>query len=439
MTPTNEAILNALRAVIDPDFEKDIVTLGFVKDLAIRDGVVSFKIELTTPACPIRDQFKEEAERVVKAVPGVTSVHVTMTAQERPMRKLAQGSGLAKTTCILAVTSCKGGVGKSTVAAMLAVNLARRGFRTGLLDVDIFGPSAPTLFNLHEKGVETTDEDYIVPREWENLKVMSFGFALGDEPAVMRGPMVSGLVQQFLHQVAWGELDYLIIDFPPGTGDVQLTISQSVQLDAAVIVTTPHELSLADVRKGIQMFAKVNVPVLGVIENMAYFQCPGCGERHEIFGQSGTGLLRERFGLDNLAVLPVRTALSGRLEDLAAAPEAAAATDAVMRALGRQMMARPERPKPVATPTHIELHWSDGRVERVANRELRLACGCALCVDEMSRVPLLDPDTVPADIHAEEVWTIGNYALGIAWSDGHATGFFPFQTIHQLAGAAPAE
>ena len=203
MTPTNEAILNALRAVIDPDFEKDIVTLGFVKDLAIRDGVVSFKIELTTPACPIRDQFKEEAERVVKAVPGVTSVHVTMTAQERPMRKLAQGSGLAKTTCILAVTSCKGGVGKSTVAAMLAVNLARRGFRTGLLDVDIFGPSAPTLFNLHEKGVETTDEDYIVPREWENLKVMSFGFAPGDEPAVMRGPMVSGLVQQFLHQVAW--------------------------------------------------------------------------------------------------------------------------------------------------------------------------------------------------------------------------------------------
>jgi DUF971 family protein len=140
-----------------------------------------------------------------------------------------------------------------------------------------------------------------------------------------------------------------------------------------------------------------------------------------------------------LAVLPVRTALSGRLEDLAAAPEAAAATDAVMRALGRQMMARPERPKPVATPTHIELHWSDGRVERVANRELRLACGCALCVDEMSRVPLLDPDTVPEDIHAEEVWTIGNYALGIAWSDGHATGFFPFQTIHQLAEATPAE
>ena len=431
--PTTEAVLNALRAVIDPDFQQDIVTLGFVKNLDIQGGRVAFTIELTTPACPVKDRFREQAEAVVGRLPGVESVQVTMTARERPQRKLENGSGLAQTASILAVTSCKGGVGKSTVAAMLAVNLARRGFRTGLLDADIFGPSAPTLFNLHETGVPNTPSGCLAPRRWENLQVMSFGFMLGDQPAVMRGPMVSNIVQQLLHQVEWGPLDYLVIDFPPGTGDVQLTISQSVQVDAAVIVTTPHELSLADVRKGIQMFAKVDVPVIGVIENMAYFECGGCGQRHEIFGPAGSGLLRERFGLENLAVLPVRPAISGRLDAIATAPEAAAATDAVVRALGRQALARPERPQPKATPTHIELHWSGGRIERVPNRVLRLACSCALCVDEMSRAPVLDPVTVPADIHAVELWTIGNYALGVSWSDGHATGYFPFQTIRELA------
>lgn len=428
-----DAILNALRAVIDPDFQQDIVTLGFVKDLEIQDGRVSFKIELTTPACPIRDRFKAQAEEVVRRLLGVKEVRVTMTARERPQRKLENGSGLARTASILAVTSCKGGVGKSTVAAMLAVNLARRGFRTGLLDADIFGPSAPTLFNLHETGVNNAPSGYLAPRTWEHLQVMSFGFMLGDQPAVMRGPMVSNIVQQLLHQVEWGELDYLVIDFPPGTGDVQLTISQSVQVDAAVIVTTPHELSLADVRKGIQMFAKVDVPVIGVIENMAYFECGECGQRHEIFGPAGAGVLRERFGLETLAVLPVRPAISGRIDAIATAPEAAEATDAVIRALGRQALARPERPQAKATPTHIELHWSDGRVERVSNRALRLACSCALCVDEMSREPVLDPASVPDDIHALELWTIGNYALGVSWSDGHATGYFPFQTIQALA------
>ena len=430
---TTEAVLNALRAVIDPDFQQDIVTLGFVKGLDIREGRVAFTIELTTPACPIRDRFKEQAEQAVRRLPGVQEVRVTMTARARPQRKLENGSGLEQTAGILAVTSCKGGVGKSTVAAMLAVNLARRGFRTGLLDADIFGPSAPTLFNLHETGVNNTPSGYLEPRKWENLQVMSFGFMLGDQPAVMRGPMVSNIVQQLLHQVEWGPLDYLVIDFPPGTGDVQLTISQSVRVDAAVIVTTPHELSLADVRKGIQMFAKVEVPVVGVIENMAYFECSGCGQRHEIFGPAGSGLLRERFGLENLAVLPVRPAISGRLDSLAAAPEAAAATDAVVRAMGRQALARPEQPQPKATPTHIELRWSDGRVERVPNRRLRLACSCALCVDEMSRKPVLDPATVPEDIQAVELWTIGNYALGVSWSDGHATGYFPFQTLRELA------
>ncbi len=426
-------ILDALRVIIDPDFHQDIVSLGFVQDIRIEGSRVAFTIELTTPACPIKDQFKEQAEKVVFALPGVEDVVVKMTARARPERKLAQGSGLAKVANIIAVTSCKGGVGKSTVAGMLAVNLAKRGYRTGLLDADIFGPSVPTLFQLHETGVETNADEYIVPRDSEGVSVMSFGFMLGDQPAVMRGPMVSNFVQQLLHQVAWGELDYLVVDFPPGTGDVQLTLSQQAQIDAAVIVTTPHALSLTDVRKGILMFEKVDVPVIGVVENMAYFICDGCEKKHYIFGPSGGNSLQERFGLETLATLPLRNSLQGNIDALAATPESSATTDAVVMALGKQQLQRPEKPEVEATESHIHLHWSDGHTTSIANRALRLACGCALCVDEMTHKPILDPDRVPADIHAQELRTIGNYALGISWSDGHNTGFFPYKTIVALA------
>lgn len=422
-------VLDALRVIIDPDFHQDIVTLGFVQDIVISGGSVAFTIELTTPACPIKDQFKADAERVVRGLPGVADVAVQMTARPRPERQLAQGSGLAKVANIIAVTSCKGGVGKSTVAAMLAVNLARRGYRTGLLDADIFGPSVPTLFNLHDTGVVTTEDEYIVPREANGLQIMSFGFMLGDQPAVMRGPMVSNFVQQLLHQVAWGELDYLVVDFPPGTGDVQLTLSQQAQIDAAVIVTTPHALSLTDVRKGILMFEKVDVPVIGVVENMAYFVCDGCDKRHAIFGDSGGLQLRDRFGLETLATLPIRPVLQGGIDALAGSEEAVMTTDAVIRALGYHQAQRPQKPEVEATESHIHLHWSDGSTTSVANRALRLACGCALCIDEMSHKPILEPERVPLDIHAEELRTIGNYALGITWSDGHSTGFFPYKTI----------
>ncbi len=426
-------VLDALRVIIDPDFHQDIVSLGFVQDIRITDKRVAFTIELTTPACPIKDQFQEQAEKVVAALPGVEEVEVHMTARARPERKLAQGSGLSKVGNIIAVTSCKGGVGKSTVAGMLAVNLARRGYRTGLLDADIFGPSVPTLFQLHDTGVETTEDKYILPREAEGVSVMSFGFMLGDQPAVMRGPMVSNFVQQLLHQVAWGELDYLVVDFPPGTGDVQLTLSQQAQIDAAVIVTTPHALSLTDVRKGILMFEKVDVPVIGVVENMAYFLCDGCDKQHFIFGPSGGSSLQERFGLETLASLPLRNGLQGNIDALAETPEATETTDAVIMALGKHQLHRPERPEVEATESHIHLHWSDGRTTSVANRTLRLACGCALCVDEMTHKPILDPERVPADIQALELRTIGNYALGISWSDGHNTGFFPYKTIVALA------
>jgi ATP-binding protein involved in chromosome partitioning len=430
---TEQAVREALSVIIDPDFHQDIVTLGFVQDIGITDGIVRFKIELTTPACPIKDQFKEAAEQVVGALSGVQAVHVEMTARSRPPRKLAQGSGLSGVRNIVAVTSCKGGVGKSTVAAMLAVHLAHRGYRVGLLDADIFGPSVPTLFHLHDVTLVTNDQEYILPIRAEGLSLMSFGFMLGDQPAVMRGPMVSNFVQQLLHQVAWDVLDYLVIDFPPGTGDVQLTLCQQAQIDAAVIVTTPHALSLTDVRKGIMMFEKVDVPVIGVVENMAYFVCDNCDKRHLIFGELADQQLRDRFGLDTLATLPMRTALQGGVQVLVKTTEATETTDAVIRALGKAQLQKREKPEVEATESHIHLHWDDGTTTSVSNRTLRLACSCALCVDEMSHQPILDPDRVPMSIYALELHEIGNYALGIRWSDGHNTGFFPYKTILGLA------
>ena len=428
-------ILAALSTIIDPDFQKDIVSLGFIKDLAIDGGHVSFAVELTTPACPIKDQFKEQAEQRVKALPGVDAVAVTMTARERPKRELQDGSGLKDVKNILAVSSCKGGVGKSTVAAMLATTLRDRGHAVGLLDADIFGPSVPTLFNEHDAGVMQTPQQYLVPRDAKGLKLMSFGFLSGDNPAVMRGPMVSNFMQQLLHQVAWGELDYLIIDMPPGTGDIQLTISQSTQIDAAVIVTTPHQLSLTDVRKGILMFEKVNVPVVGVVENMAYFVCDGCDKRHTIFGEPGGETLEERFGLKTLAQLPVVSVMSDQLSGILDTPYAGETTDAVIRALGEQSLKKVSRPEVDYDDTSITLKWETGEQTIVANRDLRLACSCALCVDEMSNKPVLDPATVPMDIHAKEVRIVGNYALGITWSDDHATGFFPYKSIRRVAEA----
>jgi Mrp family chromosome partitioning ATPase/DUF971 family protein len=432
---TEKEILAELSKIIDPDFQRDIVSLGFVQDMVIDGGTVSFTIELTTPACPLSPVFQKQALDLVGDIPGVEKVLVNMTAQKREARKSEADSGLKDVKYILAVSSCKGGVGKSTVAALLARTLGARGAAVGLLDADIYGPSIPTLFNLHETGVRASQDQKFLPNEAEGLKLMSFGFLAGDGPAVLRGPMVAQYMQQLLHNVAWGELDYLVIDMPPGTGDIQLTISQSIQIDASVIVTTPHQLSLTDVRKGIMMFDKVNVPVLGVIENMAYFVCDDCDKKHYIFGEAGGKTLEERFGLETLAELPITGNLSGSLDMLAGSAIANETTDIVIRALGKKTLEKPSRPEVGHDAETITLHWPEtGEVASVSNFELRKACSCALCVDEMTRAPLLDPKTLPTDIHAEKVGIIGNYAITVDWSDGHNTGFFPYSTIRALSG-----
>ena len=288
---TRESVRTALSRIIDPDLGRDIVSLGFVKDVEITQQRIAVTIELTTPACPVKDQMKAQAEEYLREL-GVDEVEVTMTAKvvgdEDPRRK----SVLPGVSNTVAVASGKGGVGKSTVAANIAMALAAKGSRVGFLDADIYGPSAPLMFGLEGKRPDMYEnakgERMLVPLEAHGIKVMSIGFLMDPDQAVIwRGPMAAGALKQFMTDVDWGELDYLIFDMPPGTGDIQLTLSQTIPLTGAVIVTTPQELALADARKGLRMFEKVQVPVFGIIENMSYFIAPDTGTHYEIFSRGG--------------------------------------------------------------------------------------------------------------------------------------------------------
>jgi ATP-binding protein involved in chromosome partitioning len=303
--PVLEAdVLRVLSQVHDPDLKRDIVSLGFVKGLEIQGGEVRFSVELTTPACPVKDQLKEECTQKVKSLPGVTSVQVTMTANVRSSTPQANRIALPSVRNVVAVASGKGGVGKSTVTVNLAVALAKSGARVGLLDADIYGPSLPLMLGTKDRPVQT--ETKLQPVVKGGIKLMSMGFLIADnQPVIWRGPMVHGALTQFMTQVDWGELDYLLIDMPPGTGDAQLTISQNAPLSGALIVTTPQEVSLLDARRGLMMFQSVNVPILGIIENMAGFVCPHCDTVSEIFRHGGGKKIAEEKQVPFLGSVPL--------------------------------------------------------------------------------------------------------------------------------------
>jgi ATP-binding protein involved in chromosome partitioning len=307
--PTDATILEALRAVRDPDLHQDIVTLGFVKDLRICGGNVAFSIELTTPACPVKDLMKAQAERAVAALPGVAQVAIEMTARVTASRPVLGNKGLIPgVKNVIAVSSGKGGVGKSTIAVNLACSLQRSGARVGILDADVYGPNVPLMLGV--TGQPTVVDKKIVPFERHGLQVMSMALLVAeDQPVIWRGPMLHSAVRQFLFDVAWHDLDYLVVDLPPGTGDAQLSLSQQAHLMGAVIVTTPQDVSVLDVRKAIRMFQTVNVPVLGVVENMSWFTPPGSTERYHLFGEGGGAKIEREFGVPLLGQVPIEIAV----------------------------------------------------------------------------------------------------------------------------------
>lgn len=305
---------NALRAALQgvkyPGFSRDIVSFGLVKEIQISGGDVTVQMTLTTAEPAIARQIQTQAQEALAAVPGVHSANVKVDVQAP-----AQAAGLPGPARIdgvrhvIAVASGKGGVGKSTVAANLALALAADGSKVGILDCDLYGPSLALMFGATEKPL-ADDNNNILPIEREGIKLMSMGLLIDDgSPAVLRGPMVTRYTQQFLRQVAWAPLDYLILDLPPGTGDIQLTIVQTVALSGAVIVTTPQEVALIDARKAASMFLKTNVPILGLVENMSYFLCPGDGKRYDIFGEGGGRREAARLKTALLAEIPIEIAV----------------------------------------------------------------------------------------------------------------------------------
>jgi ATP-binding protein involved in chromosome partitioning len=320
---TERQILDALGTVRDPDKGGDIVALNMVTGIVIRDGNVGFAIEVEPERGPRLEPLRKAAEQAVEALPGVLSVTAVLTAESQPPHRppphghahahppgapgnqIGRRGAVPGVGAIIAVASGKGGVGKSTVAANLALGLQANGLKVGVLDADIYGPSMPRMLGISGRP-QTKDGKILIPMENYGLKCMSMGFLVPEDTAMIwRGPMVMSALNQMLRDVAWGELDIMVVDLPPGTGDAQLTMAQQVPLAGAVIVSTPQDIALIDARRGLSMFEKVNVPVLGIIENMSYFLCPHCGERSEIFSHGGARREAERLGTDFLGEVPL--------------------------------------------------------------------------------------------------------------------------------------
>ncbi len=310
-TLTEASVLDVLRPVQDPELQKSLVDLNMIRNVAIADGTVSFTLVLTTPACPLREFIVEDCERAVRALPGVETVSVEVTAETPQQKSLPDRTGIGGVRNIIAVSSGKGGVGKSTVAVNLAVSLAQMGASVGLIDADIYGPNAPIMMGLTEAQVVVNQGEVLQPAFNHGVKMVSMGFLIDrDQPVIWRGPMLNGIIRQFLYQVEWGELDYLIVDLPPGTGDAQLTLAQAVPMAGAVIVSTPQSVAISDARRGLKMFQQLQVPVLGIVENMSVFIPPDAPDkRYDIFGSGGGETLAQELGLPVLGCIPLEIAV----------------------------------------------------------------------------------------------------------------------------------
>ncbi|EFN59981.1 hypothetical protein CHLNCDRAFT_133105 [Chlorella variabilis] len=421
----------ALSPIIDPDFGMNIVDGGFFKDLAVdgEAGSVAFRLELTTPACPIKDDFEKAAREYVTALPWVKSLDLKMDA--RPPQPLlpddSRPSGLRSVSHVIAVSSCKGGVGKSTTAVNLAYTLAQMGAKVGIFDADVYGPSLPTMISPEIRVLQMNPETKaITPVEYEGVKAVSFGFA-GQGSAIMRGPMVSGLIQQLLTTSEWGALDYLIVDFPPGTGDIQLTLCQSVAFSAAVIVTTPQKLAFIDVAKGIRMFAKLMVPCVAVVENMSYFDADG--KRYFPFGKGSGERIQHEFGLPNLVRFPIVPELSAAGDGgrPVVVQDPAGPTSQAFLELGAAVVREVAKLRRVPQNCVRYDQELGALVVRLPNTEedflldpatVRRNDQSAASINEWTGERTLRDSDIADDIQPVGVQPVGNYAVQINWQDG---------------------
>jgi len=454
MTSVNEEkVMQALRAVHDPALKRDIVSLGWVGDIEIDNDAVRLTLALPSPLHSGREALVQACVATAEEVTEVARATV-MTTVEVPRGPPVPLPALSEVRNLVAVASGKGGVGKSTVAVNLAHAFAQAGAQVGLLDVDVYGPSVPGMVGLADQRLtETGAEGRLKPVEAYGMRVMSMGFLTNREtPVIWRGPIASQLVQQFLGGVDWGALDYLFIDLPPGTGDIQLTLSQAVPLTGAVIVTTPQEMAHTIAEKGLRMFQQVRVPILGLVENMAYYACPECGHHDPVFREGGGAAAATSLGLPLLGRIPLNSVIAASGDAgrplLLHAPEAevtrayheiAAAT---ALELVRNRLAETENP---VAPTKVELadghrlqlKWADGLEQEFTAFQLRSECPCADCVDEFSGQRKLDPATLDPDLGLEKIDAMGRYALRLTFSDSHSSGLFTYCMLRELEANEP--
>lgn len=330
----SNSVLEILRPVQDPELGKSLVELNMIRNVKIDNGDVSFTLVLTTPACPLREFIVEDCQKAVKQLPGVAKVIVDVTAETPQQKAIPNRTGIDGVKNILAISSGKGGVGKTTVAVNVAVALAQMGAKVGLIDADIYGPNTPTMLGLGNAKVmvqKGAQGEVLEPSFNHGVKLVSMGFLIDpDQPVIWRGPMLNGIIRQFLYQVEWGELDYLLVDMPPGTGDAQLTLTQAVPMAGAVIVTTPQTVALLDSRRGLKMFQQLGVPVLGIVENMSYFIPPDLPEKqYDLFGSGGGEKTSKELDIPLLGCIPLEISLreggDAGIPIVVGAPESASA------------------------------------------------------------------------------------------------------------------
>ena len=305
-----DQVLEKLSTVIDPDLKKDIVSMGMIKDLELNDGNLKFTLELTTPACPFNVEIEDDVRKVVGEIEGIKNFDMNVTAKVMEGRSLDADTGMATVKNIIGVASGKGGVGKSTVSLNLALALSQAGAKVGLLDADIYGPSIPLMLGMKD-GYMEVENNKLQPADSNGLKVVSFGFFAeqAHQAAIYRGPIISGILKQFLVDTNWSDLDYLIVDLPPGTGDIPLTLAQTIPITGILVVTTPQDVASNVAVKAIGMFEKLNVPIIGVVENMSHFICPKCDEKHYIFGDGGAKKISEQFNIPFLGEIPLNSGI----------------------------------------------------------------------------------------------------------------------------------
>ena len=440
-------ITDVLATVKDSYFNKDIITLGYVKGMSIGDEDLRFSLRLPAPLMRDHDELAQKCKIALKDIEGIKNIEIKKDWEVQRLPSLNAPNtpnSLQNVKNIIAIASGKGGVGKSTVTVCIAEAFAQAGAKVGILDIDVYGPSIPNMVGLGDHQLAGAQEGVLEPVEAHGMKIMSMGFlATKDTPVVWRGPIASQLVQQFLGAVDWGELDYLFVDMPPGTGDIQLTLSQSVPLTGAVIVTTPQEIAHTIAEKGLRMFQQVKIPILGIVENMAGFMPPGSDEIFHIFGEGGGKSAAEEFDLPMLGQIAIKQELREAMDNGNFVSDENINQIASLIAVEAMAIVTNEELSPFA-PLEINLandgqtlviKWQDNLEHAISSFNVRFACPCAHCVDEITGEKIVKESDVPSDVKIIESVPVGRYGVRFSFSDpspGAGAGIYTFSLLRKL-------